>query len=86
MLGWIFLAGGLGGLFYVLATNYAGLAALFGSATGFTIEPFTGTSLFTDWLTWALTDIAGLFMLFGMALFIVVIAGNSMSGSGDLAR
>lgn len=78
MLGWFFLAGLLGGIPWILLTDYRGWASLFTSTTGFVIEPFTGTSLFTDWLYWALTagNYAGLLMLIGMISCGLVIVMN----------
>lgn len=86
MIGWIFLALCCGGLSYVLATNYQGWATLIGSATGLSIEPFSGTSLFTDWITWAMTDTMGMMLVGGIAFFWLVILMNAAGHKGDLVQ
>lgn len=82
MLGWLFLALGLGAIGYVLFTS-AG-AAFLSSLTGLSIEPLTGSTLWTDWLTWSITDFYGLCLLGSMALLVMVLAINI--ASGDVAR
>lgn len=82
MLGLIFLAASAGILAYLAASSvwFAGVAA----SVGFVYEPISGTSLFTDWFTWALTDTYGLILLGGMAFASLVVLINV--NSGDASR
>ena len=81
MLGMIFLAATLGIIGYLAASSawVAGVAA----TVGFGFEPISGYSLFTDWLTWALTDVYGLFLLAGMGFVSLVVAINVSKGDAS---
>lgn len=85
MLGWIFLGLTGAGIGWLLLTDYAGIMSAIAGALGFSFEPLTGTSLFTDWLTWAIGDIAGWLMLGGMGMCALVLIVNA-SRSGDLIQ
>lgn len=83
MLGMIFLAI-IGGVIGYMAYNvYSGGVGLgFGALT----EPLTNTSLWTDWLTWSIGSLYGLFLLASMGFVLLVLIMNATSGRGDIIR
>ncbi len=82
MIGWIFLGLSVGVVAYLAATSTA-LAAFMGTL-GFSYEPLSGTSLFTDWITWSLTDIYGIILLGSMCFVGLILIVNI--AAGDVAR
>ncbi len=85
MLGWIFLGLTGAGIGWLLVTDYASIMSTIAGIFGFSFEPISGTSLFTDWLTWAISDYAGWILLGGMGLCGFVLITNTLR-SGDLIQ
>ena len=84
MIGSIFLALlGVGGALAIL-TDYMAIGSTIAGALGFAYEPLTGTTFFTDALTWALADTYGLFMLAGSIFVGLVILLNASGRRGDV--
>jgi hypothetical protein len=76
---------GVGGALVIL-TDYLAIGSTIAGIFGFAYEPLTGTTFFTDALTWALSDTFGLLMLAGSAFMGLVIVYNASSRRGDLFR
>jgi hypothetical protein len=76
---------GVGGALVIL-TDYLAIGSSIAAIFGFAYEPVTGTTFFTDALTWALADTFGLLMLVGSAFMALVIIFNASSRRGDLFR
>ena len=70
----------------MILTDYMAIGSTIAGVFGFVYEPLTGTTFFTDALTWALGDTFGLLMLAGSAFMALVVVFNASGRRGDLFR